>query len=374
MKPKIKIALLTDKMDVRPERTAFPREFVENLIKHSEFEVTLVHYKHMSDAPIYIKVREIILPKNRLPWGSHFISYMKFCLTTKEKFDIFMIFVPRPYPFYWFFPAKRIVIKAHDGYVGLWTIPNMVFWFTLTFFNKFLHAVVGVSEFGSREIIYTYHIPPEKIFTIYNPLESVYKPASKEEIKKAFEKYNITTEKYFLHSGSLNRHKNVIRVVKAYMHLRKENPDIEEKLIDKIKEILHATGLEQSPYYADVIFNGNVLTEYRPAFYTSATALVKISFKEGFGMSIAEAMACGSPVIASNISALPEAVGGAGILVNPYDVKEIAEAMKKTATDEKLRKELSKKGFERVKGFTWQNCIDQYINLFKKILYENSNR
>lgn len=377
---KIKIAFMSDKMDVRPEKSTVFRELVEHLSNYSEFEIYLLHYKSMPDSPVYKMVNEIILPKISLPFGSHFFSFIWFCLTTKQNFDIFLLFVPRPYPFFWLMPAKKKVIMAHGGgsvtAPVIFTVPNLVFNFVMKFFNKYMDAVIGVSEYGSREIIYAYRVPPEKVYTIYNALDPVYHPFSKEEVLNTLDKYKITADKFFLYLGGLQIHKNIKRLIESYILLRQENLEIKEKLIiagiysdKRVKEICDETNLKKSKYYSDVIFSGQPELKDKSAFYSGATALVFPSLNEGFGLPVIEAMACGTPVITSNVTSMPEVAGGAAILINPYNIEDMANAMKIVATDKEKREELIKKGIERVKFFTWEKCIADYIALFKKVLY-----
>ncbi|MDO8492453.1 MAG: glycosyltransferase family 1 protein [bacterium] len=376
---KIKIAFMTDKMDVRPEKSTFPKKLIENLLKNQEFEIYTIHYENMPDEPLYEKTNEIILPKTHLPWGSHFVSFMRFCLFTKENFDIFMWFVPRVYPFFWLVPAKKLVMQAHGGgdvlANSIFTIPKVIFNFILKHFNKYFAAIIGASDFGSKEIIYAYHVHPEKVFTMYSAIDPLYRPLEKNEISRVMAKCKITAEKYFFYFGTLQRHKNVKRLIEAYLLLRQEYPEIEEKLVlagihskGQIEEIRNETKLDGSKYYQDVIFNKNPELRDRPAFYSGATAVILPSLNEGFGMSIIEGMACGTPVITSNISAMPEAAGGAALLVNPYDTRDIIEAMHKLATDKEKREELIKKGLLRARNFSWDQSIKNYVSLFKKIL------
>lgn len=378
---KIKIAFLSDILDRRPQKTSFPRRLIEDLLNRPEFEIYLLHYKSMPDDPIYKRANEIIFPKVSLPWGSHFASFMKFCLTTKLNFDIFHIFVSRPYPFFWLMPAKKFVIMAHGGgsvtAPVIFTVPNMIFNFVMKHFNKYIDAVIGVSEYGSREIAYAYHMPPEKIFTIYNVLDFVYRPFPKDKIADVFFKYKIKADKYFLYVGGMQIHKNAKGAIESYILLREKNPEIKEKLImvgnyskEQAGKFRDDIGLKKTKYFDDIIFTGFVDLKDLPAFHSGATALVFPSFNEGFGMPVLEAMTCGNAVITSNTTSLPEVAGNAAILVNPYDNEDIMNAMKEVATDSKKREELIKRGFERAKFFTWNNCVNNYIALFKGILYK----
>ena len=188
---KIKIAIISEPMDRRPERSFFAKRLVESLLENPELEVSLIHYKKMSDEPLYTKANEIIIPMLRLPWGSHFFSFIWFCFKTKEKFDVVHWLLPRVYPFFWLFPAKKVVVTAHDGYVGIWTLPNVIFWFVLSFLNKYLNAVIGVSEDARKEIISTYCIPEEKTYVVYNGVDVIYRHIPIDIVSHTLNKYNV---------------------------------------------------------------------------------------------------------------------------------------------------------------------------------------
>jgi len=305
---KIKIAFMSDTLDRRPERAFASRRLIENLLKHPELEIYLIHYQKMPDDPLYGRANEIMIPLLTLPWASHFFSFIWFCLRTKEKFDIFQWLVARPYPFFWLVPAKKIVVTAHDGYIDLWTAPNMLFWAMLRFFHRYIDAIIGVSEFANKEIIQTYHMPPEKVFTVYNGTDSVFRHIPENEARRAVGKYNVDAEKYFIYVGRIQPHKNVKRLVEAYILLR-DTTDAKEKLLIIGKSSYGAKEVwdlaESSKYSKDILFVKYASLEDLPAFYSLATALVFVSLNEGFGLPLIEAMACGTPVISSSATSLP---------------------------------------------------------------------
>jgi len=371
MPPKIKIAFMSDTMDRRPERAFASRRLVENLLKRPEMDIYLIHYKKMPDDPLYQQAHEIIIPLLPLPWASHFFSFLWFCLRTKERFDILQWLVARPYPFFWLAPAKKIIITAHDGYIDLWTIPNMIFWTMLRFFHRYIDAVIGVSDFASKEIIDTYHLPREKVFTIYNGTDSVFRHIPEDEARRIVGKYDIGIEKYFIYVGRIQPHKNVKRLIEAYILLR-DTTDIKEKLLIIGKSSYGAEEVwdlaQNSRYSKDILFIKYVSLEDLPAFYNLATALVFISLNEGFGLPIIEAMACGTPVITSNLVSLPEVAGGAALLVDPYRVEETKKAMIRVITDDDLRREMIEKGLKRAKIFTWEKYAEGNLAVYKEIL------
>jgi len=372
---KIKIAIISDVMDRRPERSVFARRLAENLLKYPELDIYLIHYKKMPDDPLYEKAHEILIPLLRLPWASHFFSFIWFCLTTKEKFDIVHWLMPRPYPFFWWLPAKKTVVTVHGG-TGeraphIFTIPNFFFNFFMRHFNKYIDASIAVSEYGNKEAIYDFRLLPEKVFTIYNGIDPIYKPLPEQVVRQTLKKYNINFGKYFLYLGGMQTHKNVKRLVEAYIRLRDSQP-IEEKLIligkgsyggDEVRATARG-----SKYSDDILFINYVPLEDSPAFYCGATALVFPSLNEGFGLPVAEAMGCGTPVITSNLTSLPEIAGGAALLIDPYKVDDIKEAMVKVLADINLRKKMIEKGLIRAKIFSWESYAEGNFLLYKKIL------
>ncbi|MFH1526689.1 MAG: glycosyltransferase family 1 protein, partial [Bacteroidota bacterium] len=119
-----------------------------------------------------------------------------------------------------------------------------------------------------------------------------------------------------------------------------------------------------------IIFTGYVSEEEMLYLYNCAELFVYPSFYEGFGLPPLEAMACGVPVITSNTSSLPEVVGDAGVLINPYDIDQLSEAIKVVLKDENLRKDLSAKGFERKKSFEWDKTVATVFKYYDELLLE----
>jgi len=123
----------------------------------------------------------------------------------------------------------------------------------------------------------------------------------------------------------------------------------------------------QSKYSKDIIFTGFIEDKDKPELYNLATLFVYPSFYEGFGFPPLEAMASGVPTITSNCSSLPEIVGDAAIMVDPYKPDELAWAMEMILTDEKLHQRLSRKGVEQAKKFSWDKCAESTLRVLTKI-------
>jgi glycosyltransferase involved in cell wall biosynthesis len=118
---------------------------------------------------------------------------------------------------------------------------------------------------------------------------------------------------------------------------------------------------------SDVIFTGFVPEEHLPIFYNGCDTFIYPSFYEGFGLPPLEAMNCGTPVIASNLTSIPEVVGDGGILINPYDISEISFAIGNLLSNEKLREELSYKGLKRASEFSWQNTASNTLKVYEDV-------
>ena len=181
------------------------------------------------------------------------------------------------------------------------------------------------------------------------------------------QKYNLP-ENFFLYLGALEPRKNILGILKAFSFLKSSSQ------IPKDSALVIAgplgwlyTGIlkfcKSSPYRESIHLIGPVEETDKARLYSLAKVFVYPSFFEGFGFPPLEAMTAGVPVITSNISSLPEVVGGASLMVDPYNIKEIAEAMKSLFLDQNLRDFYIKKGFEQVKKFSWRKTAEQTLKV-----------
>ncbi|MDO8482042.1 MAG: glycosyltransferase family 1 protein [bacterium] len=372
---KIRVAIMADDFDLRPERTLFFRRLIEHLIAEDDIELTLIHSKPMPDEPLYKKAREILLPQIPLPYATRFLAFIRFCITTKEQFDIVHWLKPRLFPFFWLFPARRTLVMMHGGgdvlTPGIWTFSRRVFNYTLMWFHKYVDAMIAVSEYANKEIIYAYHTAPEKVRTIYNGLDPMYEfiPDDK-TVSRTIDQYGIKSNTYFLYLGRPELHKNVGSLVSAYLRYREHNPKRKELLVlggsarEKYERSFGV--LPTSPFISDIRFLGYIPTEDLPALYRGAIALAFISINEGFGVPLIEAMACGTPVITSSVTSLPEVAGNAAIIVSPLDIDAIAEALL-LVCEAPVRATLIKRGFARAKFFAMKRTLDNTVTLYREL-------
>lgn len=236
---------------------------------------------------------------------------------------------------------------------------------------KTADRIIAVSNSTKRDLINYFNIPEEKIKVILEAADEKFKLLNKEEINEVKQKYNLNFP-FILYVGTLEARKNIPTLIKAFYKIKKKN--IEHKLVIagkkgwKYKEIFET--IDKLDLQNDVVFTGYVSDEDLPALYNAADLFVYPSIYEGFGLPPLEAMACGTPVITSNTSSLPEVVGDAGIMVDPCDVDGLTQTMCDVLTNDGLREDMIKKGLERAKMFTWEKCARETLKVYEEVYNE----
>lgn len=230
--------------------------------------------------------------------------------------------------------------------------------------------IIAVSKNTERDLLKFFKVPEGKIEVIYEAVSGRFKPVndvkSLEEIKK---KFNIT-KRFLLYVGLKELHKNLVSLIKILEILKKKmGLDIQLVIVGKrdprftqAEETAKELDLE-----GDVLFLGEVSDEDVVLLYNAAQIFLFPSLYEGFGLPPLEAMACGTPVISSNTSSLPEVLGDAAILINPRDIDEWAKKIRKVLTDEDLRKKLKQKGLGRVKQFSWEKAARDTLRVYESL-------
>ncbi len=234
--------------------------------------------------------------------------------------------------------------------------------------DKFDH-LIAVSQNTKNDIVELLGVDPDKVTVIHSGIDSDYRPVDDmEKIERVRYKYQLP-KKFILYLGNVEPRKNLIGLIRAYNELRHDHPEAADiKLVVagatgwKIKDIFNE--LNSSEYRDDIKFLGYVDKADKPALYSSCLVFVYPSFYEGFGFPPLEAMACGAPVVTSNISSLPEVVGSAALTVDPYNFGAIARAIWQILSDEELAERLKREGLERSKWFNWENAARRYLDLF----------
>ncbi len=247
--------------------------------------------------------------------------------------------------------------------------------------------IIAVSQSTKDDLVNLYGIPQEKIKVIYSGVGEQFRPISvilrtkpeesisystgsfgllgrpqDDELVK--EKYNLP-EKFILYFGTIEPRKNIIGLIKAFEIIK----DKDLKLVIAgakgwlYQDIFKAAN--QSKKRKDIVFTGFVQEQDKPILYNLTQVFVYPSFFEGFGFPPLEAMACGVPTIVSANSSLPEVVGQGALMIDPYNIDELAWAIKMALVDNDLRKRLIKKGIAQAKKFSWEKSARETLKIIK---------
>lgn len=221
-------------------------------------------------------------------------------------------------------------------------------------------AIITISESVKNDLINNLKFDPDKINVTYLGVDhDLFKP------RKAEPEKNIIG-----YVGALGKRKNVGLIIRAFYKLTK-NMNVKAKLYilgrgpqkQSLIELVRRLNIGDDVKFFDFIPESGM-----PGFYSRLKLFVLPSLAEGFGLPIVEAMACGTPVITSNISSMPEISGGAAVTINPYSVDELAEAMNEVLSDDSYRRSVIKKGLKRADFFDWKKTAKQTFSVYKQVI------
>ena len=237
--------------------------------------------------------------------------------------------------------------------------------------------IITVSEATRADLCDIYDIPPEKVTAVLSGVDTaIYSPASEADVATTKQEFGIDGP-YLLFVGGLEPRKNLRMLLRAFSHLPSEiRPTLvlagaPVHWIPGGPEIMTSAMRALSSEVQDkVVLTGYVTEAQKVALLTGAEALVYPSVYEGFGMPVLEAMGCGTPVLTSNLSSLPEVAGEDAVLVDPYETSSIAEGMARLITDEALRDRLRRAGLARAARFSWEETA----RMTAKVLHRAAER
>lgn len=248
-----------------------------------------------------------------------------------------------------------------DNWRYLWMLPATA---------RQANAVITVSGRSRQDIQQLMRMPAERLHVIPEGVDTTFKPLPHTAARQAILAHYGIKSPYLLYVGGINARKNIAGLFEAYARVRDQHPGVSLVVAGKrqwqtgeIDTTLRRFNLEN-----DVVFTGYVADGDLPALYSAAEAFVFPSLYEGFGLPPLEAMACGTPVITSNTSSLPEVVGDAAITVDPYDVDALAAAITRVLSDAELRAELRARGLARAAQFTWERAARETLDVYRAVL------
>jgi glycosyltransferase involved in cell wall biosynthesis len=233
--------------------------------------------------------------------------------------------------------------------------------------------VIASSEYTRRDLIETYGLDPLRVTAIPLAVSPRFRPVEAEgELERVRKRYGIEGE-YVLAVGSIQPRKNLARLVRAYSALRRERgrSNLPQLVLVGKKAWLYGdtlTAIEEEKLGDSVVLTGYVSEGDLPALYTGARCFAYPSFYEGFGLPPLEAMSCGAPVLTGNLTSLPEVVGDAGLMVDPFDTGALAEGLARLIDDDALRASLRERGLTRARRFDWRDTARMTLQVYRRVM------
>jgi glycosyltransferase involved in cell wall biosynthesis len=370
----MQIGLITSAMDYSSAGiSSYIRNLIENL-RSIDYEnhYCLIHHEKNKN-PIYQQQEEVIIPYPRIPFrktiGENLYLSMKLL---KYDYDVIHELAQRG-SFYFDNNAKK-VLTIHD--LTPFILPE-----THNFFNVLSHRiflsrsvknadkVIAISKCTKNDIIKYLKVPEKKISVVYNGIDHLIKVHNRKELLAIKAVYNLPDE-FILFVGSIEPRKNLGNLFKSFFRIKKKYPLIKLVIVGKKgwKYYNICKMVEELNLTNEVIFLNYVPLSDLSSIYNLALIFVYPSLYEGFGLPVLEAMACGTPVITSNTSSLPEIVDDAGIMINPYSDKELSDAIIFLISNEEMRSELIRRGFERAKLFSWIKSAQETKKIYEEVI------
>jgi len=220
--------------------------------------------------------------------------------------------------------------------------------------------IIAISEYTKKELLEFTHIPEEKVTVIYE---------SSDVASGGSKKYPLEFKQYLLNVGAQSDYKNIKRLGDAHQVLLKRYPDLGLVLVGR----LNAAAQANKTYFEKKNYKNIVFTDFIPDdqlnwIYAHATAYVHPSLMEGFGLPGLEAMQHGLPLVSSNATCLPEIYGDAAYYFDPKNIESMARAIDDVLTSEKIRHDLSKKGYQQIKKYSWKKMAEQTHAIYMQVL------
>ncbi len=230
--------------------------------------------------------------------------------------------------------------------------------------------VIAISESTKRDVVDLLGVPADRVDVVYCGTDEFFHPLPAAAVDR-FRRERALPERFILFLGTLEPRKNVQALVRAYGRWHAAEPDIPKLVVGGGKGWYYDqifTEVETLGLTGEVIFPGYIGQEELPLWYNAADLFVYPSRFEGFGLPVLEAMACGTPVVTSNVSSLPEVAGDAALLVPPDDEAQLIEAMRRALSDKALRQEMRAKGQAHAATFTWERTARQTAAIYQRAL------
>jgi glycosyltransferase involved in cell wall biosynthesis len=243
-----------------------------------------------------------------------------------------------------------------------WNVPRIA---------KHASVVITVSDYERERIIDRLKLPAERVRTVYNACGTHFTSKRNTEELEAFRKKMNLPQRFVLFLGNTDPKKNLPNVMKA-LGILKSRGKMNFKLVmpdlggDYLKKLLAGQG--NTALLEDIVLTGYIPNKELPNLYKLADIFLYPSLRESFGIPIVEAMACGTPLITSNTSAMPEIAGSGALLIDPFNPEAIAEMILQVEENSNLRQKSVEYGIKRAEFFSWQKTADQVLEIYREVL------
>lgn len=354
---------------------SFTDEVLSRMVRnHPEHQFIFIFDREWD--PSFVYANNVLPVKTMLPSRHPLLWYARFeyaipAIIKKHHADLFLStdgYMPMH-------PDVKTYNIIHD--IGFVHQPKNQPFLTSKYYNRFFpcfarnaHRLGTVSEYSKADIVKTWGINPDKIDVIYNGVKTVFGPLEEKDQQAVREKVTGGCQ-YFVYVGSLNPRKNIEGMLRAF-DVFKEKTGLPQKMVI-VGECMWSMStidleLEHMRHADDVIFMGRLQPADLQQVVASAQALVLVSFIEGFGVPIVEAMNCDVPVVTSDRTSMPEVAGDAGLLVDPFSIDAIARAMESMATDANLRARLIENAKTQRMKFSWEKSAVDLWNGITRVM------
>ncbi len=375
---KLKIGIITDPLDTKSSVRVYLANLIKNLFTlHDPNQIHLIHARK-SENPLYKQGKEIILPglyQENIPSAS-LADIFRPLLLRRYKLDVIHYTHSNPPLTFFTTGSKNVCLITTLGAVThpqYYPLPSRYIVRLAKLVNKRMDIIITESEAEKKEIVKFLGVPEEKVKVIPSGIDEIYMPLPKlNDIKnELLTKYKIKTP-YILHVGAYRPVKNGPALVRAFAQLKKRG--MEHKLVfvgkparkfDEVLKLIKEFALED-----EVVITGFTRYEDLPKLYNAADLFVLPSFKESFPHVLVEALACGCPVVTSNIDCMVEIAGDAAVAVDPHNSDNLTEAMYHVLTDGGLRQNLKKKALARAGLYLWERCARETVKVYEELCKE----
>lgn len=355
-------------LDCRMIKMSGIGRYIENIIKNNIYKENIIGLGDKSEIDSVEKIKDTITFDSKIYGIKEQINYPYKELKKADLLHVPHYNIPIMY-------RGKLITTIHDITHILFPqyLPNkFAFYYARFMISRAIKQsdyILTVSQNSKNDLIKYFNADDKKIIVTYNGIDNIFVKKDKSEYEYLYKKYNIeNNKKIILYVGNKKPHKNIDTLIKA-INCTKNKDDYILILTGKgfdgytqLEELSNELNMNEQIKHTGIVTDEELVN-----LYNLADIFVYPSLYEGFGIPPLEAMACGTPVICSNTSSLPEVVGDSAYLINPYDERAISQAIDNLIDNRELYETLVSKGYERSKLFTWDKCRIKTEEVYKKV-------